>query len=427
MILTISVVELGLRGLGLVIQTGREASFEDGKTVDRDSKVNLRKELKADKWVLALGDSLTNGSNVSVNETYPFRLFHKEENRISDNKVRFNILNHGICESTTYQSLKQLKDILKKWNRVPDIIIYLGGAADLFSPISALQQEKVGEIVEDIEEHAPSFIRGLRIYKIYRGINLALKESFLHNSTLDITEDELRDWDPEVAQVLDFYLTGDVEAAEKFVTDKGLEVPPVKLETILNAVVDRLFIASKQSRVIEETLKFLEKHPELFEGFGRYPLHRMTMAYDFQSKYTAHDIAKRLLKIAHQSPNVLQTELYQKYATLFTEREKSIQRINRLRIQNIRELAEISKANGIKLILQNYPENFTDANIALEQVAKEYGLPLVDNNTVFNELIEKGNNDLFREHEHPSPEGYKLMASNVWKVLKKEIQVDKPN
>ena len=64
--------------------------------------------------------------------------------------------------------------------------------------------------------------------------------------------------------------------------------------------------------------------------------------------------------------------------------------------------------------MQNYPSNYTDVNKSLSLISKKLNIPLVDNNKIFNELIQANGRDNYLDgDEHCTPLGYKIMANNV--------------
>jgi len=415
LILSLIFLEVALRLTGFIIQTGREATLEREKTSShRDKFIVFRNEIKYEKWVIALGDSLTNGSNVPVDQSYPFRLYLNPENKISENKVRFNILNHGYCESNTYQSLKQLESIIRDWNRMPDIIIYLGGASDLFSPISNEEQKEFNNIAQRINNHKLSFFKSTRVYKIYRGIMLNLRTYSEYDG---VTEEEFKAEFPS-NKIIENFMDGKEELAFQEIKQLESKMKDIHIESILNSIIDRKL--DNRAEVVKITLKFFEEFPRLFRYSGAYPLHRLIISFNQQSTYTADDISSYLKKISDKNPSVKETKIFKKYYDLFKDKERSLKRIEQNRMMNLRTIAKICKENNIKLILQNYPSNFTGANLALKKIAEEFSLPLVDNNKVFNEIIidKETRMKYLAEDEHPSKEGYQIMADNVWQVLR---------
>ncbi len=409
------ILEIGLRSAGYIVQTGREATFEKEKSDSlRDEFILLRNEIKYEKWVVALGDSLTNGSNVPVHKSYPFQLFQNPGNKLSKNKVRFNILNHGYCESNTFQSLKQLEQIITEWNRKPDIMIFLGGASDLFSPISNKEQSEFDNIIDRINNHKESFFKTTRIYKVYRGIKLNLKTYSEYDG---ITEDEFNREFPE-NKIVETFVLGKREKAFQEIDTLKSKFKDIHFESILNSIVDKNL--HQRAEVVRITLDFFERFPRLFRYSGAYPLHRLIISFNQQSEITADQIASKLEEIRSKNPSVSETKIFQKYYQLFKEKDKAIERIEKSRLKNLRAIATLCKKNNIQLVIQNYPANFNGANSALKEVADEFNLPFVDNNKVFNSLItdKKTRMKYLAEDEHPSEEGYKIMADNVWQVLK---------
>ncbi len=78
------------------------------------------------------------------------------------------------------------------------------------------------------------------------------------------------------------------------------------------------------------------------------------------------------------------------------------------------EFVEICRREKVKLVLQNYPV-FHAINGILREVAKEYDVPLVDQESTFQELWNQGERpkDYFVFDNHCNGRGYGIMARNV--------------
>lgn len=416
--LSLLFVELGLRALGYSIQIGREASFNSSKD-SREDFFKLKPFIKSEKWVVTLGDSLTNGGNVSIDKSYPFQLYHKSENSLGKNHVKYNILNYGKCESNTYQSLLQIKELLEDFKEKPDYLVFLGGAADRFSPIANFEQTELNQIKNEIRQSTTSrFIKSLRLFKIYRSIKIALRNKFYERSW-ETTEESFLQKNPLYKDILKSITLGDYKKADEQIASLGPIVTDFDLETFINLGVDELNKSLNREEVIPLTLHFIEKYPSLYKVHAKYPFHRLVIAYDYQSKYSSEYISKRIEAMAKANPWIIETLIYSNYYKLFKEKERTTLEIRKTRMTNLRSIAKLCKEHGIKLIIQNYPADFREANIALEQLATEFNLPFIDNHSEFNELISKNSNrhTYLEDDEHGTPLGYSIMADNVWAAL----------
>jgi hypothetical protein len=96
---------------------------------------------------------------------------------------------------------------------------------------------------------------------------------------------------------------------------------------------------------------------------------------------------------------------------------------------DIAESIKIIRRRGIKVILQNYPlcpisSDRKFYNDAIDDVAARLHVPLVNNERIFQEVINKGGKfeDYFIADGHCNSRGYQLMATNVYnKILEEGI------
>jgi tetratricopeptide (TPR) repeat protein len=89
------------------------------------------------------------------------------------------------------------------------------------------------------------------------------------------------------------------------------------------------------------------------------------------------------------------------------------------------KIIEIFRSEGIKVILQNYPWRVY-ATTAANEVSQEYDVPIVDNNKIFEDLLQYGapRSEYFELDGvggHCNEKGYGVMAMNVYNKLKEEI------
>ncbi len=123
LIVCLAVLELGLRAAGRVFESGRQRDYHAAFTdVDgaNDYVFERYRPNRATRLILAMGDSLTNGTNVSDRQTYPYHLYRLFAKR----GERTTVVNMGYCEETTFGVADKLKKYLaRKDARVPDEVV----------------------------------------------------------------------------------------------------------------------------------------------------------------------------------------------------------------------------------------------------------------------------------------------------------------
>jgi negative regulator of replication initiation len=82
----------------------------------------------------------------------------------------------------------------------------------------------------------------------------------------------------------------------------------------------------------------------------------------------------------------------------------------------------LSASKNVRLMIQTYPACLS--NGTLRQMAIMNGLPFVDNEAMFDDLVSlKGykRQDYFAEDGHCNANGYRVIAQNIYGVLKSEM------
>lgn len=96
--------------------------------------------------IVALGDSLTAGLGVEMEESYPFLL----QQKLEENGFSYRVVNAGVSGETSSGTLSRLDWIL---SQNPDIVILEIGANDgLRGIVSSLIAENVDKILQKLEE-----------------------------------------------------------------------------------------------------------------------------------------------------------------------------------------------------------------------------------------------------------------------------------
>jgi acyl-CoA thioesterase I len=104
------------------------------------------------KTIVALGDSLTAGFGVDLEESYPALL----EKKLQDNGYSYRVINAGVSGETSSGTLARLEWIL---TQNPDIVIVETGANDGLRGIPiTLLEENLGEIVRVLQERKTAIL-----------------------------------------------------------------------------------------------------------------------------------------------------------------------------------------------------------------------------------------------------------------------------
>ena len=88
--------------------------------------------------------------------------------------------------------------------------------------------------------------------------------------------------------------------------------------------------------------------------------------------------------------------------------------------EDLSNIAQLCEDQGIALILQNYPVSYALANGELQKVARERGLPLVDNLASFQPIPPEERSGYLFDDDHCTFAGHRIMAENVYKPLASE-------
>ncbi|MBK24111.1 MAG: hypothetical protein CME70_08940 [Halobacteriovorax sp.] len=476
LLLSLVCAEVGLRLLGYKMLNDREAQFFDDKEKhELDKNVNEYREdirienkegddymadlpliekehdvfrgevfemstkKKGHKFqyrVVALGDSVTNGGNVPLRMSYPYQLFNLQKKK--GGVIKFDVYNEGICEHNTYTTYNLLKDNIHSFK--PDILLVLSGEADRFNPVGRKPpEEEKGNFLSELAYKFNSVLHELRLYKIYRGIKLNsrlspserdviylgtnnLKRSIINYDWMQKAYAQVRkkNWDEANKYLKE--LKPDLRK-ELFFTGKEKDIDRKMFDIVEYNVLligDNYMAHGNYEDAVKHFSDVIVKFPFFFplanEDNGI--MYYLNWAISFQSTYSADYVLEKFEEIKRRFPEYAKTENFEMNYEIYRDYEKSMKHIQDTRIENLRNIVKYANKRNIKVVFLNYPADFINANKALEQVAKEYSLPFVDNNTVFKKLVERdGRLKWFEDDEHPTPAGYKVMADNVFKVL----------
>jgi hypothetical protein len=96
---------------------------------------------------------------------------------------------------------------------------------------------------------------------------------------------------------------------------------------------------------------------------------------------------------------------------------KNQEDLDRMLWYDLTEMIKVAKENNINIVLQTYPNDFSENRI-FREVDKKYHIPLVDNSLIFKERLRTQKEEgLFVADGHCNAKGYKLIAENIYNTL----------
>ena len=431
--------EIGLRVGGYALTASRRREFVPGigplqGRILADDYFERYRSGKTDRLILTLGDSLTNSGNVKSHHSYPYFLYKLFE----DAGEKAAVYNMGYCEDSTFGVALKIKNYLKTHgaDQKPSDIVVLVGAADLFNlPLIRTRSLKDDTFWRDVLPRG--WLYSLRLYKVYRHIRVNLD---VRRNIKDLDED-LKTSEEKLGVILDVY------DRHKKNAPPGAE-PGLSAE--LTARLDKVFGEDYQQADLdfEEIGDFIElttdyasrvyttkhRYDELFalmldiaEHFPRNfwidyintANYSMVQAYQVQSKFTAEEVLETLRKSEARHPGLSENVHFRHFVKILSDRDEMDAFVNAKRVDTWSEIAGLAKERGIRLYLQNYPVAYKSANEMIRRVAKEHGLPLVDNRAYFKDLIAReGRAKYLEDDDHLTPLGYEMLAKNVFSTIR---------
>lgn len=449
LVVTLTLVEFGLRLMGEAVLDATQKEYIppfDEKNSDNhdltyeiyDSKIKNTSSVDPNS-ALCVGDSFTNGGNVQSYDTYPYFLY----SIFNKNNTPLSIFNFGKCESSTFDSLDRIKEFIKEKKRkketIPGKIILLTGSADLFGiNFGQVNETKLEPFIVPLQ----SGLKSLRLYKIYRFFKYEFFKRFSLTNSLRIpyqptTEAEKDSLKVIINNAIEEYKGKDIaykyskRLEKRLLKDVTIELTPAFRKEILpneefhgNIYIERVLIyyvgilsrKDQHKEAIDFLLNFISKNADFFwkENTINAVKYYFTQALLLQSKYTAHTIFNKLSKLAPSKPS----GDYKRMIDLIKKWDKNMDILNTRRSQAWDEIYKLTKNEGIELILMNYPSNYQSANKVLKEVSLKYNLKFIDNNKVFQDLIKKhGKERYLYDDDHCTPEGYKIMAQNIYNII----------
>ncbi|GAB4420317.1 MAG: hypothetical protein OHK0056_30800 [Bacteriovoracaceae bacterium] len=374
------------------------------------------------KDIIAIGDSFTNGGNVSVESSYPHQLFLELEKK-------YSVYNLGICEDTSKGVLIRLKDFYSKRPKKDNIVILLVGAADYFfeedEKFTTSYQNvlKYGGVpIEEFQgklEKTNNFISNLKTFKM---IKFVLREVFnQHDESLIKNESEIEScYQAQNKKVcLEAYLK------KKILNADSLDnINKTQFEILKLIKLNKKYSKNVESSIVEDLLTISDIHPKALAildlGYNIFAYSTKQSEISIQNNIIPRleqNYFKEKAYIDKMAPNELE-----KFANIFSSFKKvsnNIDELSNRQFKNFTEIANLVQSNNGELILMTYPLQYEIVNQNVRKIAKERELKLVDLEMRFKEMMARGTptEDLIGDWEHCTPLGYSVIAKELKPII----------
>ena len=384
--------------------------------------------------ILCLGDSFTFGEGAPKGYSYPEQL-EMILNRNSSKK--FIVYNRSIPGSNSSQLFRNLENNIQMY--MPDIIIIMTGCNNN----NNLEQSNYFLFVDKHPSLYPrrlnAFLSHMRSYKLARSIfvnflngikpRVKLKTSSFvddktcampinqENQNKEDIQEESREKAKRHIQMGQAYESQNKFSLAVIEYEKAIELNPCNSEAYHRLGFIYLHRSLDSQDKYELAIQTLKKAIEIN------PLNQSARRELFDAYYRSGKIDSALeeLNMFHNlDPNDAWVEYILTYGLPEYNDLRVFKEMLKYDLQNIIALARSKK---IKLILQNYPSNWP--NEMLKQTAKINKIPFVDNESVFkglSSLAEYNKQDYFIEDSHCNANGYRVIAENVYRVIKSELK-----
>lgn len=346
--------------------------------------------------ILCLGESFTYGGELDPKYSYPRQLQDIFDKRNPGANVL--VVNGGICEYNSSQVLENLLRNIRKYK--PKLIVLLVGSSNRFNFIGFSQDSSI------ISE-SRQFVYRLRVYKLFKIAALNLRQKLF----------EMR-----VGKEID-KISGKLE---RYAFLDAIDPDKHILEDIADENHDLIVCLRRlgdEKSFLELFKKYTGEHQDPY--LLQYQVSEFMEDIYGGTNKDSKTILSEMQKKLKEAPDLKDNKNFFFYYYLFFKKMKDIysdERIDNWLRNDLEKIAEICRKNNIKLVLQEYPYPYPDANAVLRKIAEKYSLPLVRNGKGFGELIMKeGKKRYFLDDSHCTAAGYGVMAKNVYEVIEPEV------
>lgn len=412
-----------------------ESDLEVENDIDRNNRFEVHPG-QVQTEILAIGDSYTNGGNVTTWMSYPYQLW-------LDLKKEYTVRNLGVCESTSSDAYDVLNSFVSSDQFSRDkqyIVLLLTGAADKF---------KVRQIVDNHDGLSLSlpFISHdkitsvpwwghLYLYKMARILAGKIKRQ-INDALLSIFN--IQFFQSDLPLNLEPHASISKLSAQYFhQSTQCLQPGYIKClmqvfhhpdyssldETFRQRLLLRALYGSK-SLYNSAQVKMLIA--DLIELYSSYPeqLSRIELVLDLisllelQSEYEMSSISLLIQNIFFQlNPQIAiqAMQIIDQYTATTTN--KSYVQARQLAWEQIAKLTD--QHPNLKIISMTYPLNFVEVNDFIKENSHRLKFTTIDLYSQFLRFEQK--DQLIDDWEHATPEGYRLMSRLIAPTIIDMIQ-----
>lgn len=364
--------------------------------------------------ILALGDSYTFGGAGSSRNAYPSFL-----GRMLDAQLPslVHVTNQGVCEATSKDVLNGLGNLVAFAR--PDVVLLLVGGGDQFDPYPFADELK------STQEKYESFVRRLRVFKLARHIYFELRakaeargRSRAENvTTMDFANDE------RLARGVQLFR--DRKYGDSFAIFEAAK------DSLPTSEARRAFVRKLTSTLLDPLPPFIsgadfEQQRLLLVKLGpaeeqRRVIEELVAQYQRDPELSPRNAIAAIDYIVRREPAFRENRRLMAARIALGDLEAWRANVGRWYAANLQRIVARLQQDRIEVVLQTYPLPSEPINSITREFARANGLPLVDHERIFAPLIAGDRKKYIKDDHHCTDLGHRVMAENVFTVLKEKF------
>lgn len=387
-------------------------SKELSRNYDRNSTFEIfTSNSSAKSEIIAVGDSFTNGGNLSAKHSYPFHLYNRF-------KGTTTVRNMGECESTSFKAFKNIQTFYKSKNYNSDtnyLFVILTGVADLMNKDLSSDFNYTGKqsSTSYIHKDVRSFIDYTGFSSNFKSIQLI--QYLFGRLTLSTNQNSIELSDKAYSIIRKCSELPENERVQ--CTFKLLK--PFKSFKVHEPVVGNLFMVTKidssldYSKRINYIFKYLEAFGSIVpkRNYNDLIFEVALFYYQLQSQITLEEILSKIDIISTLYPNKLDVENLNK----FKYWAQNSSQVKSSLFDSLDSIVSITKQHNDFVLLATYPLEYKIVNMNIREYALNFNIPLIDLEKSFKS---RDISKLIQDGEHCNKDGYKLMADEIFLKIK---------
>ncbi|MBF0331177.1 MAG: hypothetical protein HQL17_04510 [Candidatus Omnitrophica bacterium] len=416
-LVALSLLEAGLRAWSF-IQYKNRAISQQALTSKKEGKAYV---------ILCLGNSYTAGAGASDGMSYPHQLQRMFRERMKDRDII--VINGGIFVQNTAELLNALPSNIDRFK--PDLILLQTGQPNLWN-----------------DKNVTDYLRRIKVNLTWWGkINYRLRDLLAESRVCRLALlvlDKGNEKKPKVRQrnvgsrhearyaaakefldSIEAISFGDPRIADSQKAEEALKV--------FLALVQDYPTHSANYILVGKVYQFKKQYKEALDWF----IKGARLAPDLTKVTSAYEAIRLLRSVKKEQQDVRVDQEIDEF--LRDSRKRSFwcaeqclyltpEDIQRWIESDVKQIIKIIRAQGIGIILQDYPIKISQVNRTLTKVAVELEVPYINHFLLFRERLSAGEawRDLFVPDGHCSDHGYGVMAEAVYHKIMAEGFLSRP-